>query len=189
MRTELSFSSTSVLDSAPLSYPHPESICLNLHTSDSWLILYNHWAGYNQDQRGRGTWRIPRGLVLETLFLRSSIFISATFGTSRGRRETWGFANTFLGLLRPKPLTLPPPPWQQNTQPKAVLGAEENLMGEWVCRWNMYCLGSDTEVPSYSTFMMVMILNAPRGERGLGLAIIIICVIKVYLSTKYFLCL
>lgn len=49
---------------------------------------------------------------------------------------------------------------------------------------------SDPVVPSYSTFMKVIQLNAPRESReGLGLAKIIICVIKVYLSTKYFLCL
>lgn len=48
----------------------------------------------------------------------------------------------------------------------------------------------DPVVPSYSTFMMVMQLNALRREKeGLSLAKIIICVIKVYLSTKYFLCL
>lgn len=42
----------------------------------------------------------------------------------------------------------------------------------------------------YSTFMMLMQLDTPVGEReGLGLTKIIICVIKVYLSTKYFLCL
>lgn len=54
----------------------------------------------------------------------------------------------------------------------------------------MYCWAfSDPVVPSYSTFMMVMQLDAPRREReGLGLAKMI-CVIKVYLSTKYFLCL
>lgn len=56
----------------------------------------------------------------------------------------------------------------------------------------MYSLGSVCPCGSillYNTFMMVMQLGGPRGEReGLGLAKII-CVIKVYLSTKYFLCL
>lgn len=60
----------------------PWSICLNLHTSNTWSICYIT-GPVTTITKGEET---LEGIVLKTLFLRSSIFISATVGTSRGRR-------------------------------------------------------------------------------------------------------
>lgn len=46
-----------------------------------------------------------RGLVLDTLFLRSSTFISATCGTSRGRKETSALAQYIFGPAQTQALT------------------------------------------------------------------------------------